>query len=63
FENDFEKLRAKIDRAIAFRKDGPVAYSVTIDRIDTGRIKAYGEGLHLPVQLQARIEAELVKMD
>ena len=63
FERDFAKLQEKIDRAIAFRKDGPVAYSVTIERIDTGRIRVYGQGLHLPVQLFARIKAELVKMD
>ncbi len=63
FERDFAKLRAKIDRAIAFRKDGPLAYSVTVERIDTGRIRAYGEGLYLPVAMHARIDAELVKME
>jgi hypothetical protein len=63
FENDFNKLKAKIDRAIAFRKDGPVAYAITLRRIDTGEIKAYGKGLYLPVQLQARIRAELVKIN
>lgn len=63
FENDFEKLRAKIDRAIAFRKDGPVAYSVTLEGLDTGRIEAYGQGLYMPVEMRARMNAELVKMD
>ncbi|MEE4153150.1 MAG: DUF4403 family protein [Erythrobacter sp.] len=63
FEHDFAKLRTKIDRAIASRRDGPVAYSITVEKIDTGRIKAHGEGLHLPVQLRARIDAELVNMD
>jgi hypothetical protein len=63
FEGDFAKLLGKIDRAIAFRKDGPVAYSVTIERINTGRIVSYGQGLHLPVELYARMNAELVKVD
>lgn len=62
FERDFAKLRAKIDRAVAFRKDGPLAYSVSVERIDTGRIRAYGEGLYLPVAMHVRMEAELVKM-
>lgn len=63
FERDFGKLRGKIDRAIALRKDGPLAYSVTLERIDTGRIRAHGEGLYLPVAMHARMKAELVKMD
>ncbi len=63
FERDFDKLRTKIDRAIAFRKDGPLAYSVSVERIDTGRIRAYGEGLYLPVAMYVRMDAELVKMD
>jgi hypothetical protein len=63
FERDFASLKAKIDRAVARRKDGPVAYSVEIDRITTGRIRAHGQGLYLPVEMRARIDAELVKIE
>jgi len=63
FETDFAKLRTKIDRAIAARKDGPLAYRITLEQIETGRIMAYGAGLHLPVALKARIEAELVRIE
>jgi hypothetical protein len=63
FQRDFDKLKHKIDQAIAFRKDGPVAYSVTLERIETGQIKAFGQGLYLPVSLHARMQAELVKMN
>lgn len=63
FENDFNKLRGKIDRAIAQRKDGPLAYSVKIERIETGVIKAFGQGLLLPVEIDAGIKAQLVKAD
>jgi len=63
FERDFAKLRGKIDRAIAFRRDGPVAFSVDLERVETGRIAAYGQGLYLPVELHARVAAELVKAE
>ena len=59
FENDFSKLRAKIDEAVAQRVDGPVAYRVVIDQITTGQIAAHGEGLFLPVTMHAAITAEL----
>jgi hypothetical protein len=59
FENDFGKLRAKIDEAVAQRVDGPVAYRVVIDQITTGQIEAHGEGLFLPVRMHAAITAEL----
>ncbi|MFN4239520.1 MAG: DUF4403 family protein [Erythrobacter cryptus] len=60
FENDFTKLRAKIDAALAQRVDGPVAYSVTIDKLGTGTIEAHGQGLFLPVSLEATIRARLL---
>ncbi len=63
FERDFASLKAKIDRAVARRQDGPVDYSVRIDRISTGRLRAHGQGLYLPVEMRARIDAELVKME
>jgi hypothetical protein len=59
FENDFNKLRAKIDQAVAQRVDGPVSYRVAIDQITTGQIEAHGEGLFLPVAMHAAITAEL----
>lgn len=62
-EKDFEKLTGKIERAVASRQDGPLAYSVTLDEITTGQIKAFGMGLHLPVEMRARMDAQLVKMD
>lgn len=61
FDNDFNKLKAKIDRAIAQRKDGPLSYSVKIARIETGQIRAFGQGLLLPVEIDAQIKAQLVK--
>lgn len=63
FERDFAELSDKIARAVSSRQDGPLVYAVTLERIDTGRIRAFGQGLHLPVELHARIEAKLIKPD
>ncbi len=62
FERDFASLKTRIDRALARRTDGPVVYAVRIDRISTGRLSAHGQGIYLPVELRARIEAELAKL-
>jgi hypothetical protein len=62
FENDFAKLTAKINRAVARRRDGPVDYAITIENIATGTITAHGEGLYLPVELTARGQARLVRV-
>lgn len=63
FEGDFAKLLAKIDTAIARRKDGPLSYQVNIETIETGRIRAYGQGLYLPVAIEARIAADTVRLN
>jgi hypothetical protein len=62
FENDFSKLTAKIERAIARRQDGPLDYSVTIESIETGVITAHGQGLYLPVQMTARASGRLLRV-
>jgi len=62
FENDFAKLTAKIDRAVARRTDGPLDYTITIEKIATGTITAHGQGLYLPVELTARGQARLVRV-
>jgi hypothetical protein len=62
FENDFAKLRGKIDRAIAQRQDGPLSYRVKIVRLETGAITAHGEGLYLPVTIEARIDADTLRI-
>lgn len=63
FENDFTKLRGKIDRALAKRAGRLTDYSITIETIETGVITAHGEGLYLPVDLTARISAKLRRLN
>lgn len=62
FENDFAKLRGKIDRALARRQSGALDYTITIETIETGVITAHGEGLYLPVELTARAAARLLRV-
>lgn len=62
FENDFNKLRSKIDRALAARKGRLTDYSIAIEKIETGVISAHGEGLYLPVDVTARITAKLRRL-
>ncbi|WP_324076033.1 MAG: DUF4403 family protein [Erythrobacter sp.] len=63
FENDFAKLRGKIDRALAARKGRLTDYAITIEAVETGVIRAHGAGLYLPVDVTARITASLRKLD
>lgn len=63
FEGDFAELRGKIDRALARRQDGIANYSITIDRVETGIIKAHGAGLYLPVEMTGRIDARLRRLN
>jgi hypothetical protein len=52
FTRDLEALEGKIRRAIAEKRLGDLLIESRIDRIETGRIHAYGAGLHLPVEAQ-----------
>lgn len=49
FEEDYQQLLAKIDREVATQKLGDFAISTDIDKVSTGTLTAYGEGLLLPV--------------
>lgn len=62
FEGDYTKLMGKIDRAIAQRQDGPLSYRVKIVKVTTGVIEAYGKGLHMPVDIEAEIAADTLRL-
>lgn len=62
FEDDFAKLRGKIDRALQ-RREGRIAdYSIVIDQVATGKLSAHGAGLYLPVEVAGRIDAKLQRI-
>ena len=63
FEDDFADLRAKIDRALAARKGKLTDYSITIHQVETGTITAHGQGLYLPVDVTAQINAKLRQLN
>jgi hypothetical protein len=51
FTNDLGKLQAKIKRAVDRRREGAFVIRTRVDRFETGEIKAYGNGLYLPVRM------------
>lgn len=63
FEKDFMELRGKIDRALTARRDGPTSSSIAIEDVATGVITAHGAGLYMPVDMTARIDARLRRLN
>ena len=51
FTNDLAKLQGKIRRAVDQRREGAFVIRTRVDRFETGEIKAYGNGLYLPVRM------------
>ncbi len=51
FTRDLTELEAKIRRAIDQRREGDFVIRTRIDNFETGEIKAYGNGLYLPVRM------------
>jgi hypothetical protein len=51
FTNDLGKLQGKIKRAVDQRREGAFVIRTRVDRFETGEIKAYGDGLYLPVRM------------
>ncbi|MEC3949096.1 DUF4403 family protein [Sphingobium sp. HWE2-09] len=50
FAKDIDKLKGKIGNAIAEKREGDFLIRAHADRYETGEIRAYGRGLHLPVR-------------
>ncbi len=51
FTGDLNELEGKIRRAVDQRREGAFVIRTRIDSFETGEIKAYGNGLYLPVRL------------
>lgn len=51
FTNDLNELQGKIRRAVDQRREGAFVIRTRVDSFETGEIKAYGNGLYLPVRL------------
>lgn len=49
FERDYSELMEKVTRAIAEKREGELVIRARIDEVKTGRLKAAGQGLYLPV--------------
>ncbi|VWX54726.1 DUF4403 family protein [Novosphingobium sp. 9U] len=50
FERDYDKLMVKIDRAIQGKREGDFVIRAKIEDVQTGSLKAAGQGLYLPVR-------------
>lgn len=59
FENDFRNLLGKINAALAQPMGQMTDTRITIETVETGVIRAHGEGLYLPVDVTARITSRL----
>ena len=49
FEEDYRELIGKVERAIAEKQLGEFTIATDIEKVSTGTLTAYGEGLFLPV--------------
>lgn len=51
FARDLAELQGKIRRAVDERREGPFVIRTHVDGFQTGAIRAYGNGLYLPVRM------------
>ncbi|WP_432767941.1 MAG: DUF4403 family protein [Sphingopyxis sp.] len=51
FTRDLGELQGKIKRAVDQRREGPFVIRTHVDNFEIGTIKAYGNGLYLPVRM------------
>lgn len=51
FTKDLNELQGKIRRAIDQRREGAFVIRTRVDAFETGEIRAYGNGLYLPVRI------------
>jgi hypothetical protein len=54
FAKDLQELEGKIRVALAEKREGGLLIRTEIDRFETGRITAYGQGLYMPVRAKGR---------
>jgi hypothetical protein len=62
FTRDLTELEAKIRRAVSERREGAFVIGVTIDRFETGRIAAYGNGLYLPTRITGAADIRIAPL-
>jgi hypothetical protein len=59
FEKDYDKLMAKIGRAISEKREGDFLIRAKVEEVQTGSLKAAGQGLYLPVRGTGRASVTL----
>jgi hypothetical protein len=56
FEGDYNDLLGKVQNALDQQRLGSFVVNTRLDTVSTGAIKAYGEGLHLPVSASGKAQ-------
>ncbi len=59
FERDYEELLEKVETALRDQRMGDFVVSTRLNAVSTGTIKAYGEGLYLPVTAKGDAQIKL----
>lgn len=60
FTKDFEELLGKIHRAIEEKREGDFVIRADITKVETGTLKAGGQGIYLPVWADGKARVEYV---
>lgn len=58
FTDDFEKLLSKVHQAIEHKREGEFVIRADITKVETGELKAAGQGLYLPVWAEGKARVE-----
>jgi len=61
FQKDYDKLLGKIARAIDEKREGALVIHAQVTEAHTGRIRAAGEGLYLPVRATGTASIKLAR--
>ncbi|MEZ0496567.1 DUF4403 family protein [Sphingomonas sp. IW22] len=59
FRRDVTRLIGRIRRAVAEKREGELVLNAEFDRIQSGRLRAAGAGLYLPVRISGRAKLTL----
>ncbi|WP_246449450.1 DUF4403 family protein [Novosphingopyxis iocasae] len=59
FQDDFNDLLKKVERAIAAKREGQFTIRADIDSVQTGTISATGQGLFLPTRIEGTARISL----
>ena len=54
FAPDYDRVLGKAKEAIAAKREGDFLLSAQVDKVETGRLEAVGQGLFLPIRASGK---------